>query len=110
MVQFGEPQRMPDPGQQDVTEQLINWLRQRQQYGIAKYGQSLMTFDGRDKRVDAVQELLDGLQYLYGENLELKYLLRQALPFVYEIGLRGQLLARIEVNAPQESDEQGSKP
>jgi 8-oxo-dGTP pyrophosphatase MutT (NUDIX family) len=38
-------------------------LSQRADYGLNKYGTLLRTFDGRDTRVDLVQELLDGMMY-----------------------------------------------
>lgn len=59
-----------------VTERLIDWLEQhgyrssrdlileRQAYGIQKYGQTLMSNDGRNSVEDARQEIGDLMQYL----------------------------------------------
>lgn len=63
-------QPMPTPGQSDVTESLIDWLRERQAYGRQKYGQSLMTFDSRRNLSDLRDELLDALQYVHKEIME----------------------------------------
>jgi hypothetical protein len=43
---------------------LINLIHQRDAFGRAKYGQPLMTKDGRNGIEDAKQELGDLLQYL----------------------------------------------
>ena len=65
----------------EVTQLVLNWLQkspidqkdkddltililQRRAYGINKYGQSLMTNDGRNGFVDAEQELGDLFQYV----------------------------------------------
>lgn len=47
----------------ESREEVKKLIEQRQNYGINKYGQSLMTKDGRDSVEDAVQELGDLLQY-----------------------------------------------
>ena len=62
----------------EVTPLLLDWLQQngasdptislinaRRLYGLQKYGQSLMTEDGRNTMEDAKQEAGDLLQYLY---------------------------------------------
>ena len=62
----------------EVTPKLLEWLNEngysdnikqlieaRRLYGLKKYGQSLMTEDGRNTLEDARQEAGDLLQYLY---------------------------------------------
>lgn len=66
----------------EVTPLLLNWLNQngasestlslihaRHQYGLKKYGQGLMTEDGRNTFEDARQEAGDLLQYLFKAHL-----------------------------------------
>lgn len=67
----------PSPVQRGelVTPSLVAWLRargdigaaqlvrERDAFGRQKYGQGLMTGDGRDTVEDLLQELGDGLQY-----------------------------------------------
>jgi hypothetical protein len=43
---------------------LGSMLDAREAFGVAKYGQTLMTHDGRDPFVDQLQEQLDGLVYM----------------------------------------------
>lgn len=40
-----------------------NFLTQRCEYGLSKYKQQLMTNDGRDDVIDAMQEMADLIQY-----------------------------------------------
>lgn len=68
----------PEPNNDGVaiTPKVINWLQQRgydattelilerQAYGLQKYGQSLMSNDGRNSIEDTRQELGDAIQYL----------------------------------------------
>ena len=49
----------------DLKLKLIKLIDQRDKYGFQKYGQHLMTQDGRDSVEDARQEAGDLLQYLY---------------------------------------------
>ncbi|MDE2102867.1 MAG: hypothetical protein KGL39_36825 [Patescibacteria group bacterium] len=70
-------QPMPTPGQQDVTETLIDWLRERQAKGIATYGRSLETFNGRSAPRDLREELLDALQYTHQWELEQAAMVRE---------------------------------
>lgn len=44
--------------------ELLKLVDQREAYGIAKYGQTLMSDDGRDTPTEIVNELLDALVYL----------------------------------------------
>jgi len=57
-------QRAPKGRGTPITELLIADLQERQRMGIAKYGEALMAFNGRDALVDAYQELIDLLVYL----------------------------------------------
>jgi len=43
---------------------LLPLVDAREAYGIAKYGQTLLTDDGRDTPTEIVNELLDALAYL----------------------------------------------
>lgn len=49
----------------DVSPELKELINQRYQFGLKKYGQALMTDDGRDTMIDAREEAGDLLQYLY---------------------------------------------
>jgi hypothetical protein len=42
---------------------ILTLIDEREAYGIAKYGQTLMSEDGRDTPTEIVNELLDGLVY-----------------------------------------------
>ena len=60
----------------EVCDQTATLIKERDAYGFAKYGQHLMSCDGRDSIEDARQELGDLLQYLYkakmnGEDIEI---------------------------------------
>ena len=48
-----------------TKEVVIEGIKQRQEYGIRKYNQTLMSNDGRDEVIDAKQEIGDLLQYSY---------------------------------------------
>lgn len=74
------PEPAPKPEGTPVSPCLIKWLswhhkevipliQQRCEYGMAKYGQPLMTADGRDEVIDALQEVGDLLQYVYKAKL-----------------------------------------
>lgn len=65
-------QPLPTQGKQSVTDELIAFLRQRQEKGVATYGRSLETFNGRDAKRDALEESLDLNQYLFQMYLEEK--------------------------------------
>lgn len=47
----------------------IEMVRERDLFGRAKYGQPLMTGDGRDSANDAAQELVDAMQYVQKANM-----------------------------------------
>ena len=72
-------QALPVAGGQSVTDALIELLRQRQAKGVATYGRSLETFNGRDATRDLKEELIDALQYTMQWEME-----------------RTQLIARID--------------
>lgn len=57
-------QQAPVPKGTDVQQALIRALRERREHGIRKYGQPLMTEDGRDTLRDAWEEALDLACYL----------------------------------------------
>lgn len=57
-------QPMPKPGKESVTEAVMADLRAREQKGIATYGTTLQTHNGRDALQGAYEEALDLAQYL----------------------------------------------
>jgi hypothetical protein len=80
-------QPLPKPGKKLVQERLIGFIRgehfsndvsfeitsgieQRRELGIKKYGTPVQTFNGRDALLDAWQESLDLLTYIYQLDLE----------------------------------------
>lgn len=58
---FPELRRRLGPYSRERIEALID---AREAYGIAKYGQTLMSDDGRDTPTEVVNELLDALAYV----------------------------------------------
>lgn len=53
-----------------ASEKVISTIQQRYEFGLNKYGQPLMTQDGRDTFRDAQEEAADLLQYLYKATLQ----------------------------------------
>ena len=53
-----------------TSASIVSALSVRAAAGVAKYGVPLRTFNGRDAREDARQELLDALMYLAQAELE----------------------------------------
>lgn len=96
------PQLLPEAGKQSVTEAVIADLRQREEYGKAKYGTSLFTHNGRDARVDLYQELLDAVQYVKQDLLERPPLVApDNEPTVFAAGVViGAVVAMIVANLP----------
>lgn len=70
---------------------LLALIDAREQYGIAKYGQTLLSDDGRDTPTEIVNEAIDLLAYLTKLSMQhqgdrsLLVLLRDAVAFVEEI-------------------------
>lgn len=76
------PEPPPKPEGELVTPPLIAWLearghaaaaqlvRERDAYGRTKYGQGLMTGDGRDTIEDLRQELGDAMQYAWKARMQ----------------------------------------
>lgn len=50
-------------GEGDAIRDMLRLLSERHEFGVRKYGQTLMSHDGRDAIVDAEQELGDFVQY-----------------------------------------------
>lgn len=92
------PEKMPVPHGTVVTPHLIKWIESqpisgtrvhqivadilaRDAYGRRKYGQPLMSEDGRDHVNDARQEILDALQYIQAARLQ-KLDVRELLPLL----------------------------
>ncbi len=53
-----------------VIKEIPEKIAEREQTGIRKYGESLMTFNGRNPYTDTQEELLDALQYNRQSELE----------------------------------------
>jgi hypothetical protein len=64
------PQPPPRPGRGSVVDDLVVLLQARREFGKRKYGTELQPFNGRDAYVDALQELVDLLQYLHQAQME----------------------------------------
>lgn len=81
------PEKLPVPHGTVVTPHLIKWIESqpisgvrvhqivadilaRDAYGRRKYGQPLMSEDGRDHVNDARQEILDALQYIQAARIQ----------------------------------------
>jgi hypothetical protein len=54
----------------DVTEALIAAIRKQQAKGIAKYPETLHTWNGRNPHQDELEELVDQWQYRWQAKLE----------------------------------------
>jgi len=73
------------------SSRLLSLINARERYGIAKYGQTLLTDDGRDTPTEVANEALDLLAYLtkltmqHPSNRGLVILLRDSLSLVEEI-------------------------
>jgi hypothetical protein len=52
------------------VDMTIGFIRARRELGRARYGQELLTFNGRDPELDALQELIDLFKYLHQGQLE----------------------------------------
>lgn len=67
-------QPMPVTGKEDVTPLartlFLEMLKTRERRGIETYGMTLQTHNGRDPFQDALEELIDGWQYLVQASLE----------------------------------------
>lgn len=70
--QAGQP--LPTPGAQSVFAEVRRLLDAREAKGVATYGRTLETFNGRDAHQDGLEELLDGFLYRTQAQME-----RQAL-------------------------------
>lgn len=87
----GSSTSLPEPSPKDagepVTPALVAWIQaqgldeqtkreviagieERSAFGAEKYGQVLMSLDGRDSVNDAVQELIDALQYIQAARMK----------------------------------------
>ncbi len=64
----------PRPGRSDVTpvarEMFLTMLAHQEAKGIATYGTTLQTHNGRDPLLDALAEMVDALQYLVQAYME----------------------------------------
>lgn len=93
-------QSLPIAGKVSVTsllrQELPERLAEREKAGIARYGRSLETWNGRDAHRDLMEELLDAIQYAKQAELERKdleqHLVQQLNEHVQEkISLAGLL-------------------
>jgi len=55
-----------------VSNKIISDMKERNQFGIEKYGTPLQAFNGRNSLIDAYQELLDGMVYIEQSYIERK--------------------------------------
>jgi hypothetical protein len=55
---------------EQTKREVIAGIEERSAFGAEKYGQVLMSLDGRDSVNDAVQELIDALQYLQAARMK----------------------------------------
>jgi hypothetical protein len=51
-------------GVQDLQPDVAEILKARKEFGLKKYGTTLKSHNGRDPRVDALQEAVDSVVYL----------------------------------------------
>jgi hypothetical protein len=77
LKEIGTPLQAPIPKGDNVSESLLKVLKkidtgfaasvikERCEYGLKKYGQSLMSKDGRNSIIDALQEAGDLMQYIH---------------------------------------------
>ncbi len=56
-------QSKPRPGGVSVNDLIIKDLQDRREAGIRKYGQEVLTHNGRDPLIDLYQEQIDALVY-----------------------------------------------
>jgi hypothetical protein len=79
---------------------LLDLVNEREAYGVAKYGQTLMSDDGRDTPTEIVNELLDALAYLTKWSMQrpddhiLKYTLLRAMHLTVDIV---EMIGEVEV-------------
>ena len=66
MIDVQTEQPLPSAGGESVTEALVGLIRQREAKGIATYGDTLRTHNGRD----ALRDALDLAQYIMQAILE----------------------------------------
>ena len=78
-------QPIPKPGKEGITQLVIADLLEREKRGIAKYGRTLETHNGRNALVDAYEEALDLAQYLKQEILERESLNSYAIRNCFEV-------------------------
>jgi len=78
---------------------LLPLVNRREAYGIAKYGQTLMTDDGRDTPTEVVNELLDMLVYLT------KWYMQDPDASIMQLMIDARALAVKTVNLIQEKEE-----
>jgi hypothetical protein len=70
---------------------LLDLVNAREAYGIAKYGQTLMTDDGRDTPTEIINEMLDMLAYMTKWSMQdpddfaISYALIKAIAFTADI-------------------------
>ena len=62
----------PEPVAEYLRQRFADWVDKRTEKGVATYGHPLSTFNGRDARQDAFDELLDFCQYQQEYIMELE--------------------------------------
>jgi hypothetical protein len=63
-------QPLPEPGRQNVVDDLVTHLRARIELGVKRYGRPLETFNGRDANRDELEEFVDGWIYRWQARME----------------------------------------
>lgn len=64
--------------EKNITDMVIDDLRERERIGYKKYGKVLRAFDGRDSLKDLYEELLDASQYIKKAMIEQERLERES--------------------------------
>ena len=67
-------QPLPTGGEENVQDALIAHIEKRKAIGLQRYGQPVMTFNGRNAPQDLLEELLDGATYAMQVLMEMKAL------------------------------------
>lgn len=72
-IKTAEPMPTEESKSMPVSERLKDFIDERTELGISKYGTVLKTFNGRDCLTDALQEAIDLSQYLCQKIMELEH-------------------------------------
>lgn len=104
------PQPQPTRGErssQSVAEYLKQLIDERTRLGIAKYGTPLMTHNGRDALMDALQEALDLNQYLAQALLEAR---DRQVNHLFQYSFESGVDQNVNTSAQVQTDVSGAAP